>query len=211
MIPPLIAQISHQEQMEKEAATKSKRAVSTLAKSPLELSPVTFLAKPNSGIARPFWDKPELLEEFIRLHELFIRIASLIELLNKAYALSGEGGNILIYGFARKQMASLVVDYTLLSNAVRDSVFIIEQHADGLYQHLVRENLPSYATWKLNYIQVSEISILLAEDLDKGHQAANRVREQATSYALTLRSRIDRKSTRLNSSHPSISRMPSSA
>jgi hypothetical protein len=137
MIPPLIAQISHQEQMEKEAATKSKRAVSTLAKSPLELSPVTFLAKPNSGIARPFWDKPELLEEFIRLHELFIRIASLIELLNKAYALSGEGGNILIYGFARKQMASLVVDYTLLSNAVRDSVFIIEQHADGLYQHLV--------------------------------------------------------------------------
>jgi len=123
----------------------------------------------------------------------------LIQLLEQAYSLAGEGGDLLVYGVTRKHVARLVVDYTLLSNAVRDSMYVVEQHADGLYQHLVRNNQQGQSVWKHNYMQVSSISMLLNDDLEKCHEAAYRVRQQATSYTLTMQQRMESLRGNLNS------------
>jgi hypothetical protein len=193
IIPPILAQIVHDErEKERLKNAKKKNSEQALAHPQIrEIYPHVFLQGPLSGIAKPFREKRELLEEYVRLHELFIKMAGLIQLLEQAHALAGEGGDLLVYGITRKHVAGLVVDYTLLANAVRDCIYIIEQHADGLYQHLVRENKPYHLIWKRNYLQVSNISMLLHEDLELCHQAAYRVRQQATQYALTMRQRIE--------------------
>ena len=196
LIPRLICQIVRQDHLDR--FQKKKQNIQL---PPFREDPAFFLKGPLSGIAYPFWEKPILLEEFVKLHELFIRVAALIQLLEQAYSLAGDGGDLLVYGVTRKHVAGLVVDYTLLSNAIRDSIQVIEQHADGLYQHLVRQkpkdNNP-VLKWKLNYMQVSSIAMLLSDDLNKCHEAAYRVREHATSYSLTLQSRIDNLKNNLN-------------
>eukprot|EP00339_Tiarina_fusa_P009577 CAMPEP_0116996668 /NCGR_PEP_ID=MMETSP0472-20121206/395_1 /TAXON_ID=693140 ORGANISM="Tiarina fusus, Strain LIS" /NCGR_SAMPLE_ID=MMETSP0472 /ASSEMBLY_ACC=CAM_ASM_000603 /LENGTH=455 /DNA_ID=CAMNT_0004695361 /DNA_START=757 /DNA_END=2122 /DNA_ORIENTATION=+ len=203
LVPPILAQIQYVERQQKELKAKGKRtsvASLDIVKPPAEVFPVQYLKGIDSGISRPFREKPVVMEEFVKLHELFIRIASLIQLLEQAYALAGEGGDLLVYGVTRKHVARLVVvDYTLLSNAVRDSMYVIEQHADGLYQHLVRENQQHQSIWKMNYMQVSSISMLLNDDLEKCHEAAYRVRQQATSYTLTMRQRMETLKGNLNS------------
>ena len=200
IVPPLLAQIVFSEKEENVRQQdpgglfkKKKKEVPVESQMIMrEMFPHIFLSGIESGIAKPFREKRELLEEFVKLHELFIKIASLIHLLEQAHSLAGEGGDLLVYGLSRKHVAGLVVDYTLLSNAVRDSITIIEQHADGLYQHLVRENQPLQLHWKQNYLQVSHVSMLLSDDLESCHVAAYRVRQQATTYSLTMKNRLDR-------------------
>lgn len=203
-IPPILAQIAFLEQQQKDARNKKRPSVPAvnqqeIQKSMTEVLPTQFLRGIESGISKPFREKPAVLDEFVKLHELFIRIASLIQLLEQAYSLAGEGGDLLVYGVTRKNVARLVVDYTLLSNAVRESIYIIEKHADGLYQHLVRENVQAKSVWKFNYMQVSSISMLLNEDLEKCHEAAYRVRQQATQYSLTMQQRLEQLRGNLNS------------
>ena len=192
LIPPLLAQLISTAEKEKERERQKKNVRRDDVENDLrQVFPHVFLQGENSGVAKPFRDKRELLEEFVKLHELFIRIANLIQLLEQAHALAGEGGDLLVYGVTRKQIAGIVVDYTLLSNAVRDSIMVIEQYADGLYQFLVRENLQKQKNWKSNYLQVSHIAMLLNADLEHCHTAANKVRQQATTYALTMNKRVD--------------------
>ena len=108
--------------------------------------PHVFLGQDeNSGIARPFRRKKELLEAFVKFHELLLKVASLIQLLEQAKSLAGEGGDLLVYGIARRQVTGIVVDFILLGSSLRDCMNLIEQSADGFYQHLVRENKRTHA------------------------------------------------------------------
>lgn len=200
---PPQAQAQSQSQAESKGRSKS-RTLSSPAQSPQgssakelqvrELMPHVFLGQDeNSGIARPFRRKKELLEAFVKFHELLLKVASLIQLLEQAKSLAGEGGDLLVYGVARRQVTGIVVDFILLGSSLRDCMNLIEQSADGFYQHLVRENKRTHMTWKENYLQVSNVAMLLADDLDSCHDAANRVRQEATNYGMTdMRSRLQK-------------------
>ena len=149
--------------------------------------PIKFFDNDYSGIAKPFRNKQQLLENFLLLHCYLVKLATFVKLLEQAKSLSGEGGDLLIYGIARKSVASLISDFNILSNCIRDASFTIEKYADGLYQQIIRENKNSESQWKQNYLLVSGISMLFNEDLDNCHRLASKIRQQATCYSLSLK------------------------
>ena len=66
-----------------------------------------------------------------------------------------------------------------------------------------------YDSFFLTIVSVSDLGVLVLAGVEVGHERRDVLRGREPG--VDVLARVDRKSTRLNSSHPTTSRMPSSA
>ena len=93
----------------------------------------------------------------------------------------------------------------------------INEINDILWTYILIIMLLGCAVWfsiRTRFVQfrmIREMIVLLSESAGKGKQGEKHV-SSFQAFAISIASRVgDRKSTRLNSSHTTVSRMPSSA
>jgi tetratricopeptide (TPR) repeat protein len=139
-----------------------------------------------TGILSIFRNK-ETMKKFLHLHGLMQKLCVFYIICEKLYELSGDGGNILVYGFALKEVISSLQKYKDLNKEVAEIVNFLYSKAEEYKSSLMRkdnyENV-KITTWNALYYRIYKTY----EELEEG-----------ISESMSLVHEIERKIVEINS------------
>eukprot|EP01126_Amoeba_proteus_P042714 TRINITY_DN4653_c0_g2_i6.p1 TRINITY_DN4653_c0_g2~~TRINITY_DN4653_c0_g2_i6.p1 ORF type:complete len:1197 (+),score=286.14 TRINITY_DN4653_c0_g2_i6:735-4325(+) len=110
----------------------------------------------KTGIELGFHSHPYVAEQFVKSHASLQELAKFVQIIIKAEKCAGGGGDLLIYGFANKQLNALLETYRALVKTVRSQFEILTRIAELRFQQLVDRNQaePERNTFIPHYRQI---------------------------------------------------------
>ncbi len=155
-----------------------------------------WYTKGDSGFMESFRTKAHG-EPFLRAHLLLMVIASYHQVFSACYDLSGEGGDILVYGAAEKEIGDIVNNYTKLLQELKEVFKFLSEKASEVHIRRTYAGEKLDTPWSINY----SFALSSYGDLEKNvadcFLALNRLEQNM--HELTLTERINRAKKKLES------------
>eukprot|EP01126_Amoeba_proteus_P058690 TRINITY_DN7600_c0_g1_i3.p1 TRINITY_DN7600_c0_g1~~TRINITY_DN7600_c0_g1_i3.p1 ORF type:complete len:332 (+),score=68.31 TRINITY_DN7600_c0_g1_i3:171-1166(+) len=112
---------------------------------PLDKARLTKLFDPRkgaqfTGLELGFHGHPYVAEQFIKAHAILQELAKFVQIIIKAERCAAGGGDLLVYGFANKQMNALFETYRNLVKTIRSQFEVLTRIAELRFQQLVERN-----------------------------------------------------------------------
>eukprot|EP01127_Copromyxa_protea_P020259 TRINITY_DN6743_c0_g1_i1.p1 TRINITY_DN6743_c0_g1~~TRINITY_DN6743_c0_g1_i1.p1 ORF type:complete len:1288 (-),score=233.38 TRINITY_DN6743_c0_g1_i1:86-3949(-) len=114
------------------------------------------LGTKHTGIEAGFHNHPYVAEQLVKSHAALQELAKFVQIIIKAERCAGGGGDLLIYGFANKQLNALLETYRALVKSVRSHFEVLLRIAELRFQQLVDKNQaePERNTFVPHYRQI---------------------------------------------------------
>ena len=145
----------------------------------------------STGIHTDFFT-PKIMQVFIFLHALFGETINLKTTWTLAYCLSGEGGDILVYGFSNRYINFLLDNTEMIIAKLQTELLKFHRFSYDRFSSLCRANQlgdACHKDWVTNFRKAQMYYAQLVEDLSACRKAISLVRNKANS--LTLSERVD--------------------
>lgn len=131
--------------------------------------PNNWFERGNSGVQKSYHSK-KLMQAFLAHHNLIIEIAKIHSRFQKLYELSGEGGDLLVYGNAIINVERLISDYHGLMDKMQKNLSTLNEARQYIHDQIISEN--KTRSWKFGDLyqnskvagnKFEEIGVLVCE------------------------------------------------
>lgn len=152
----------------------------------LEMLFTTSMGVEKTGVASAFCNKRITAQEFVKAHAILQEFAKFIQIVIKAEKCAGGGGDLLLYGFANRQLNALLDLYKSLVNKARDQFEILLRLAEAVFQCYVEENKaePERCTYIPHYRELHSIYHRFNKALSHTEKRCNAILNKANSLTL---------------------------
>lgn len=143
----------------------------------------------KTGVHADFYTL-NIMKTFVFLHALFAEIISVDATWKLAYRLAGEGGDILVYGFANLYINWLLGSTETLMNKLHSELLKLQGLAYDHFAELCRKNNlgdKDYKHWVNNFRRAQMYYAQLGDDLLGCRRIALMIRNRANSVTLSER------------------------
>eukprot|EP01127_Copromyxa_protea_P004287 TRINITY_DN14165_c0_g1_i1.p1 TRINITY_DN14165_c0_g1~~TRINITY_DN14165_c0_g1_i1.p1 ORF type:complete len:1208 (-),score=272.89 TRINITY_DN14165_c0_g1_i1:80-3412(-) len=143
-------------------------------------------SKTKSGLEPGFHGHPYVAEQFIKAHAALQELAKFVQIIIKAEKCAGGGGDLLIYGFANKQLNGLLETYRALVKTVRSQFEVLTRISELRFQQLVEKNMaePERNTFVPHYRQVHTKFYHFDSQLSRTEDCCDEILSKANSLTL---------------------------
>jgi hypothetical protein len=123
----------------------------------------------QTGILIEFRKDKELMETFLRVHAELHKLCLFYLICDRLFELSGDGGNILIYGFAMNKTELVLREYKRIIQQAWDHIEILFEKAEMYKATLIQKNKienKKIETWDKLYYSIYSAHEELKEGID---------------------------------------------
>ena len=122
----------------------------------LDITIANWYEKNSSGVAKQF-RRPELMQQFLKLHGQIQKIAMFVVIADIFYDLAGVGGDILVYGAAKEQIEKALEHSEKLLKSATETIQFLFHHSKEYRNSMINHTVPENQKW-LNIFNVIEES-----------------------------------------------------
>lgn len=94
----------------------------------------------KTGLEEGFHGQPYVAETFVGAHAMIQELAKFVQIIIKAEKCASGGGDLLVYGYANKQITCLLETYRSLVKKIRRQFEILTRISELRFQQLVNRN-----------------------------------------------------------------------
>eukprot|EP01127_Copromyxa_protea_P018676 TRINITY_DN5931_c0_g1_i1.p1 TRINITY_DN5931_c0_g1~~TRINITY_DN5931_c0_g1_i1.p1 ORF type:complete len:1258 (-),score=308.08 TRINITY_DN5931_c0_g1_i1:218-3991(-) len=140
----------------------------------------------NTGLEAGFLSHPYIAEQYLKTHGTIQELAKFVQIIIKAEKCAAAGGDLLIYGFANKQLNSLLDTYRSLVKKTRAQFEILMRIAELRFQQLVNQNRAQHTrnTWIPHYRNIHTKMYKLDHQLNRTEECVEEILNCANSLTL---------------------------
>jgi hypothetical protein len=151
-----------------------------------KLSQVFSKNNNNTGLETGFLSHPYIAEQYIKAHAILVELAKFVNIIIKAEKCAAAGGDLLIYGFANKQLNALLDIYRCLIKKIRAQFEILMRIAELRFQQLVNQNKAQHTrnTWIPHYRNIHTKMYKFDNQLNRTEECVEDIVISANSLTL---------------------------